>query len=249
MSSLTTAPTPSDDFLGLPPAFLAPDGPALLELDHIVIATLDLEATASRLESEWGAKFSGGGQHLGFGTHNRVMKLDSVADLSCDGQPSPEKQVYIELIAPDPSQPNPKRPRLFDLDNPELLKKLAEKPRLIHFAARCKHMATALAQCNFNPGIPTPMSRGDLHWTITLPVDGKPASGVLPTLIEWPDMAKHPTVTMPASGISMVFFAVAAPEAAIRTLKATGLQFVPAVNPTIMLRAELVTPNGVKVLQ
>ena len=93
------------------------------------------------------------------------------------------------------------------------------------------------------------MSRGDLQWTITLPVDGKPASGVFPTLIEWPDMAKHPAKTLPASGVSMVFFAVAAPEATIRTLKATGLQFVPAVNPTIMLRAELITPNGVVVLQ
>jgi Glyoxalase-like domain len=226
----------------------APMTTPLFELDHIVIATLDLAAATEQLEAQWGAKFAGGGQHLGYGTHNRVMKLDAVADLSCDGQPNPSKQVYIELISPDPSQPNPTRPRLFDLDDPAMQAKLAERPRLIHFVARCNGMQSTLDACGYNPGIATPMSRGDLSWTITLPADGKPAQGVLPTLIEWPDMTQHPSNRMPDSGVSMVFFAVAAPEATIKILKATGLQFVPAQNPTTMLRVELVTPNGVMVL-
>jgi hypothetical protein len=225
----------------------------LLELDHIVIATLDLAGATALLEEQWGAKFSGGGQHLGYGTHNRVMKLDSVADLSCDGAQSATKLVYIELIAPDPAQADhttlsPLRPRLFDLDNPAMRAKLAERPRLIHFVARCSDLASTLNSCGYNPGIPTSMSRGELTWTITLPADGKPADGVLPTLIQWPDMAKHPAQHMPGSGVSMVFFAVAAPEPTIKTLKATGLQFVPAQNPTTMLRAELVTPKGIVVL-
>jgi hypothetical protein len=220
----------------------------LLELDHIVIATLDLEATAAQLEDQWGAKFAGGGQHLGYGTHNRVMKLDSVADLNCDGAQNTTKLVYIELVAPDPSQPEPNRPRLFDLDNPVMRAKLAEKPRLIHFVARCADLNQALRECGYNPGVPTPMTRGELAWSITLPLDGKPADGILPTLIQWPDMAKHPAAKMPDSGVSMVFFAVAAPEQTIKTLKATGLQFVPAQNPTTMLRAELVTPKGIVVL-
>jgi Glyoxalase-like domain len=220
----------------------------LLELDHIVIATLDLEATAVLLEDQWGAKFAGGGQHLGYGTHNRVMKLDSVADLSCDGAQNAFKLVYIELIAPDPAQPEPNRPRLFDLDNPAMRAKLAEKPRLIHFVARCIDLPHALAICGYNPGEPTPMTRGELAWSITLPNDGKPADGILPTLIQWPDMANHPAAKMPDSGVSMVFFAVAAPEPTIKTLRATGLQFVPAQNPTTMLRAELVTPKGIVVL-
>jgi hypothetical protein len=220
----------------------------LLELDHIVIGTLDLEATAAQLEEQWGAKFAGGGQHLGYGTHNRVMKLDSVADLSCDGAQSVTKLVYIELIAPDPSQAEPHRPRLFDLDNPVMRAKLTDKPRLIHFVARCADMTQALNECDYKPGIPTEMKRGELAWTITLPSDGKPAQGVLPTLIQWPDMAIHPAAKMPDSGVSMVFFAVAAPEPTIKILKATGLQFVPAQNPTTMLRAELVTPKGIVVL-
>jgi hypothetical protein len=220
----------------------------LLELDHIVIGTLDLESTAALLEEQWGAKFAGGGQHLGYGTHNRVMKLDSVADLSCDGAQSTSKLVYIELIAPDPSQAEPIRPRLFDLDNPAMRAKLAERHRLIHFVARCNDMATALSSCGYNPGTPTAMTRGELSWSITLPNDGKPAEGILPTLIQWPDMVKHPATKMADSGVSMVFFAVAAPQLTIATLKATGLQFVPAQNPTTMLRAELVTPKGIVVL-
>jgi Glyoxalase-like domain len=220
----------------------------LLELDHLVIATLDLVAASEQLETQWGAKFSGGGQHLGYGTHNRVMKLDSVADLSCDGQQNSSKQVYIELIAPDPSQPNPKRPRLFDLDNPQLQEKLKLRPRLVHFVARCADMSDALLKCQYNPGVATPMSRGDLNWTITLPEDGKADQAVLPTIVHWPDMARHPAANLPESGVRMVFFGVAAIEPTIKILKATGLQFVPAQNPSPMLRAELVTPKGVIVL-
>ncbi len=220
----------------------------LLELDHLVIATLDLVAACEQLETQWGAKFSGGGQHLGYGTHNRVMKLDSVADLSCDGQQNSSKQVYIELIAPDPSQPAPAHARLFDLDNPLLQEKLKQRPRLVHFVARCADMSEALLNCRYNPGVPTPMSRGDLNWTLTLPADGKADQAVLPSIVHWPDMASHPTVKMPDSGVRMVFFGVAAVEPTIKILRATGLQFVPAQNPSPMLRAELVTPNGVIVL-
>jgi hypothetical protein len=231
------------------PNLPAPTSPEpLLWLDHIVIATLDLATTAAQLEAQWGVSFTGGGQHVGYGTHNRVMKLDAVADLSCDGQPNAHMNVYIELIAPDPDQPEPPQPRLFDLDNPALRAKLAEKPRLIHFVARCDDMPATLARCGYNPGVPTAMTRGALSWTITLPPSGKPAQGVLPTLIQWPDMTKHPAANMPASGVSMVFFGVAAPQEALQTLKATGMQFVPSPSPVAMLRAELVTPKGVFVL-
>jgi Glyoxalase-like domain len=231
------------------PNLAVPDSPTpLLWLDHIVIATLDLATAAAHLEAQWGASFAGGGQHLGYGTHNRVMKLDAVADLSCDGQPNPNMHVYIELIAPDPGQPEPAQPRLFDLDNPALRAKIADKPRLIHFAARCNDMPATMASCGYNPGVPTAMTRGALSWTITLPPSGKPAEGVLPTLIQWPDMAKHPAANMPNSGVSMVFFGVAAPQETLQKLKATGMQFVPSTSPVPMLRAELITPGGVVVL-
>ena len=219
----------------------------LLVLDHIILATLHLEATAAQLEADWGTTFSGGGQHLGFGTHNKVMRLDASADHAQDGGENTSRLLYLELIAPDPSQPTPAQPRLFDLDNPELQDRFSEKPRLIHYAARCSNMPWALAQCGYNPGVPTAMSRGTLSWTITLPPNRKPASPVLPTLIEWPDMDAHPAVAMPASGVSMPFFSVAAPPEILAIIRATGLQIIPAASPATLMRAELATPNGLRV--
>lgn len=233
-------------FTSMPPITSLSRGP-LLELDHIILATLDLEATAAALAADWGATWAGGGQHLGFGTHNKVMRIDSSADHAQDGGPNSSRLLYLELIAPDPSQPTPVAPRLFDLDNPALRERLGEKPRLIHYAARCSNMAATLARCGYNPGIPTAMSRGSLTWTITLPANRKPVSPVLPTLIEWPDMNAHPAANMPASGVSMPFFSVAAPPEILAILRATGLQVIPAASTATLIRVELATPNGIKV--
>jgi hypothetical protein len=48
------------------------------------------------------------------------------------------------------------------------------------------------------------MSRGQLHWLITIPPDGSlPLDGVAPTLIQWPGHV-HPTDTLRTTGCSLV---------------------------------------------
>ena len=46
-----------------------------MQIDHVIYATPDLDATAARLEAECGLTVSGGGRHEGIGTHNRVIAL------------------------------------------------------------------------------------------------------------------------------------------------------------------------------
>ena len=51
------------------------DNPAVMHIDHVLIATSDLDATAAQLEGEHGLLAAGGGRHDGLGTHNRIVPL------------------------------------------------------------------------------------------------------------------------------------------------------------------------------
>jgi hypothetical protein len=46
-----------------------------VRIDHVIVATADLDVTAARLEAEYGLSAVGGGRHEGLGTHNRVVPL------------------------------------------------------------------------------------------------------------------------------------------------------------------------------
>ncbi len=46
-----------------------------VRIDHVIVASADLDAAAARLEAEHGLRASGGGRHEGLGTHNRIVPL------------------------------------------------------------------------------------------------------------------------------------------------------------------------------
>ena len=46
-----------------------------MQIDHVLIATADLDATAERLSDEYGLEVAGGGRHAGIGTENRIVPL------------------------------------------------------------------------------------------------------------------------------------------------------------------------------
>jgi Glyoxalase-like domain len=61
-----------------------------VRIDHVIYATVDLDATAARVEDELGLLARAGGRHEGLGTHNRIVPLDGG---------------YLELLAvADPSE-------------------------------------------------------------------------------------------------------------------------------------------------
>jgi hypothetical protein len=47
----------------------------VIELDHVILATADLDGTAQRLESEYRLPSVPGGRHAGLGTENRIVPL------------------------------------------------------------------------------------------------------------------------------------------------------------------------------
>ena len=215
----------------MPPDRHLPARPGF-ELDHLVVASAELERGTRQLENLIGARLAGGGTHPGWGTHNRLLRLDGGA--------------YLELIAPDPGQPAPARPRLFGLDDPALLALIAERPRLIHYVMRTGDHAAARALLDYDPGVAEAMSRGSLNWRLTVPPDGRlPHAGVLPSLIDW-GATPHPARALPDSGIELLGLAVIAPAAVLaRATAALGAPRIAAeTGARPGLRARLRSPAG-----
>ena len=87
----------------------------LTRIDHLVYATPDLARGASEIEALTGVRASPGGQHLAWATHNCLLALGA--------------DIYLEIIAPDPSQPKPPGVRPFGIDG-------LRHSRLVTWAAR-----------------------------------------------------------------------------------------------------------------
>ena len=184
--------------------------PLRVEPDHLIVVANDLRSGCDWVEERLGARPLAGGKHVAMGTHNAVLSLG--------------KRFYLEVIAVDPEGAKPARPRWFDLDEPRMRAALAEGPHLAHWVARTMDIDKAAARVP-DLGTPSPMSRGDIHWRITIPDDGhRPGRGLVPTLIEWPD-ARHPTDNMADSGCRLVAIAGEHPEPAVvrAALAALGL--------------------------
>lgn len=167
----------------------------MIELDHLVLAARSLEEGARWVEERAGVAPEPGGQHLGFGTHNALLRL------------GPE--VYLEVLAPDPAQPAPEHRRLFGLDEAPTRAALAERPRLLHWVVRARGVAPAVEALAARAGVPveavgvpTPMRRGGLRWTLALPPDGSRPAGGLPSVIDWGD-APHPCTRLPDRGVRL----------------------------------------------
>ncbi len=206
-----------------------------IELDHLVVACATLVQGDAWLRRLAGVPSAAGGSHPGWGTHNRLLRLGA--------------RTYLELIAPDPAQPEPALPRPFGLDNPEVRARIAHRPRLVHYVCRVADLDAGA------PGVATAMSRGTLSWRITQPRDAAEAArrwsdaGRLhPTLIEWTGgarPARHPLDGLAPSGVALLALHLRGPAlpALPAALRADPrLRIAAAAQPA--LGAELSTPEG-----
>ncbi|MCU1398355.1 MAG: hypothetical protein JWN62_1464 [Acidimicrobiales bacterium] len=149
---------------------------SIAALDHLVLATPDINATAAWLTEQTGVTPSAGGQHTGKGTRNMLCSFGPTS--------------YLEIVGPDPEQPTPASPRPFGIDD-------LTEARMVTWAVAVSDMETVLDQARragYDPGPASPMQRVrpdgvTLSWKLTANL-----SATTPFLIEW-ETPHHPAAT------------------------------------------------------
>ena len=143
------------------------------KLDHIVFGARSLEEGTNFIEKKLDIKLSEVGYHDFMGTHNRVVKVD--------------KDIYLEVIAIDPSSKSPNENRWFNLDNPILQKKLEYSPQMIGYVIETKDKEILKHFCS-----PIEAYRGNYKWNFAMPnlesnFFNKELieNGIIPSLINW----------------------------------------------------------------
>lgn len=143
----------------------------MADIDHIVIGARTLEEGSAYIEHLLGVKPQPGGKHDGAGTHNLLLGMGP--------------DCYLEVIAPDPSQPEPAHPRLFDLDDPATKLMLEAEPRLLTWVARTSSMDAIMSRLGPRGGEVREMKRGDLAWRFAIPPQRQDMDNLIPAMIEW----------------------------------------------------------------
>ena len=206
------------------------------ELDHIVIGAATLEDGVRFIRETLGVDIPPGGKHPLMSTHNHLMRLGDSA--------------FLEVISLDPDAPPPGRPRWFDLDDPQMRARLAQKPRVITWVIRSSDIAATVHGAAYPPGEITPVQRDALSWRLTIPGDGHiPGDGVLPHVIQW-DHGARPWERMADLGCRLDALVLSHPdpagiEARLHSIGAdevAGLHVKTADAPSLQLR--ILTPSG-----
>jgi len=201
-------------------------------IDHLIYKAPDLADAVAEVEERLGVRAQAGGQHTGLGTHNALLALGP--------------QTYLEILAPDPRQPQPPAPRPFGPDG-------VSRSGLAGWAIACHDIDTAVARARsrgYDPGEVASMQRTTptgavLRWRLTL---GAVTGGLAPFLISWGD-TDHPARSAPR-GLILQSFHLEHPDPASLAPLLTALdadaQIRPAAAPALI--AHLSGPNGSTVL-
>jgi len=121
------------------------------------------------------------------------------------------KGTYLELLAPDPDQPDPAHGRPFDLDDPAVKVMLEAEPRLLAWVARTPVMDAVVARLGHRAGEVRSMSRGDLHWRMAFPPQRQDMDNLIPALIEW--MGEGASSRIPDSHVRLLHLEAEHPDA------------------------------------
>jgi hypothetical protein len=201
-------------------------------IDHLIYRAPDLADAVAEMEERLGVRAQAGGQHTGLGTHNALLALGP--------------QTYLEIIAPDPRQPQPPAPRPSGPGG-------VTRSGLAGWAIACHDIDAAVARARsrgYDPGEVASMQRATpkgavLRWRLTL---GAVAGGLVPFLISWGD-TEHPARSAPR-GLILESFHLRHPDPASLAPLLTALdadaQIRPAAAPALI--AHLSGPNGSTVL-
>lgn len=203
-------------------------------IDHLVYAVSDLDASSDWFELTTGVRPAIGGAHPGMGTHNALVSFGSS---------------YLEIIAPDPEQPNPADGRPFGVT-------LDMEPQLVTYAVRpgagetIESLVAAATYCGSDPGKILDMSRtppggATLAWRLTYPL--MQHHGLIPFLIDW-GTTDHPSRSAPG-GLELQTLEGATPEADVVAKVLTAIDLdVRVASGVGGLTATIKTPNGLLTL-
>ncbi len=222
--------------------------PVARVMDHLVFAAPDLQDGVRHVEALLGAPTQAGGQHRGFGTHNRLLGFGGRA--------------YMEVVSPDPDQPPPEGPRWFGLDT-------LASPRLVTWCVSIRELSVpehAGPGADIRvPDLATLVRRGRaagidlgetrqgmraradgsvLRWSMTDPWADR-AGGVVPFFIDW-GQSPHPAESLDAP-CRFVDLRVEHPEPARveEWMRALGLDTPVGRAQAPAVIATLETPNGI----
>jgi hypothetical protein len=202
----------------------------LRQIDHLVYATPDLSAGVERIEALLGIRATPGGQHPGEGTRNALIALGPTS--------------YLEILAPDPEQPKPDRPRRFGIDT-------LSGPRLVTWAAKGRNL-TQTVDAAQRRGVPL----GDviagsrrtptgvlLSWHTTNQ-RAVIADGIVPFFIDW-GTTPHPASSA-ASGATLIALRAEHPDptSVRRMLNQLGFDLPVTKGPRAALVARIAGPRG-----
>jgi len=140
------------------------------------------------------------------------------------------------------SRPNVKvsRPRWYGLDD------FSGPPKLIHWVARVEAMSDVV-KLGLDVGPALDVTRGDLHWQLTVPEDGgMPFDGAFPSIIDWPD-GMFPVPRMADRGCALERLVISHPEnRAISEVLDAHMQDDRIVLEAgaVGLKAQISTPDG-----
>jgi len=199
-------------------------------VDHLVYATPELQMGIDRIEQVLGVRATPGGQHPGRGTRNALVSLG--------------RSVYLEIIGPDPEQPNPSEPRAFGIDD-------LKEPRLVTWAAKGTNLEELRRQARRNDielgaVIAGSRRRADgvvLSWRST-DLRTVVADGIVPFFIDW-GQTPHPSSTAtPGASLISVRAEHPDPETVQKALDRLGLDVRVQGGPRATLIAEVTGPRG-----
>lgn len=202
-------------------------------LDHIILGCTDLDGGIEFVFRHLGVRAIPGGVHPGAGTRNALLSLGKLR--------------YLEIMAPDPSQPDAADPRnLRTLKRPALVGWAEHRDHLDEFAG-----VLHAAGVDYVGPMPGSRRRPDgsvLNWK-SLPLK-EDEHGILPFFIEWSASTAHPSLDSPKGcGIDSIQIMTPNPESLGTLSKTLDLDVTIAQSTALRLMAHLHGPKGSLTLQ
>ena len=196
-------------------------------LDHILLGCNDLQGGIDFVDQHTGVRATFGGVHPGRGTQNALLSLG--------------KLHYLEIIAPDPKQPEVKQfPMIKDMPTPRLVTWAAHPGNLDGIAQMLK--AESIPFDGPREGSRARPDGRMLKWK-ALAIEDR--HGLVPFFIEWSPDSPHPSTDAP-SGCHIDSFTAADPnpEELKKIYKSIGIDMIVERAEKPQLRAVIAGPKG-----